>query len=276
MTKDILLSEQTKKTVVITGSAGRIGRSLREGLLAHYDLRLLDIAEQDKAKKGETVISVDITDIEAMQTALSGAEAVVHLAAIPEEAPPEELVDPNLIGVYSVYEAARRSGVKRVIFASSNHVTGFYPRDVVTGPDDSMRPDTFYATTKAYGELLGRMYYEKWGLEVACLRIGAFRERPTSISQLSLWLSPRDCLQLVQRCLEAHDLGYLVVYGISANDRSWWSNESAKKIGYVPQDNAECFASVVEASGPEFPPGSRAAQFQGADFIELDSTRKIT
>ena len=159
-----------------------------------------------------------------------------------------------------------------MIFASSNHVTGFYARDVVTGPDNPMRPDTFYAVTKAYGELLGRMYHEKWGLEVACLRIGAFRERPGSMSQLSLWLSPRDCLQLVERCLDAESLGYQIVYAISNNERSWWTNPAAETLGYEPQDNAEDFAAELEAAGPEFPAGSRSETLQGAGFIELDPT----
>lgn len=261
------------RCVAITGAAGRIGRSIRAGLRERHALRLLDLAAQEPAGAHETVMRVDVANVNAVEKAIAGSDAVLHLAAIPEEAPFEELVEPNFVAPYAVFEGARRAGVARVLFASSNHVTGFYPRDVTTSVDDQLRPDTFYGVSKAYGELLGRMYHDKWGLEVACLRIGAFRERPTSISQLSLWLSPRDCLQLVERCLEIPHLGYTIVYGISANDRSWWSDEAAKRIGYEPRDNAEVFAAEIEADGPEFEEGSRAARLQGADFIDVDPTQ---
>jgi uronate dehydrogenase len=256
--------------VLITGAAGNIGRALRTGLRGHYPiLRLLDVAPQQAARPGEEVITLDLNDRLTTEAAMKDVDRVIHLAAIADEAVFEDILPGNITTTYSVFESARRAGVRRVVFASSNHVTGFYPRTEPVGPDDPVRPDGFYGVSKAFGEALGRLYAEKYGLEVVCLRIGTFAERPTTPRQLSTWLSQRDCVELVRCSLDAPDVGFTVVYGVSANTRSWWRNDAAASLGYRPQDNAEQFAAQIEEPPPGAP--SRLAdRLQGGSFVEDD------
>lgn len=259
--------------VLITGAAGNIGRSLRAGLRGRYPvLRLLDVAPQQPAKPGEEVLTVDLNDRAATEAALQDVDMVVHLGAIPHEASFDDILDGNIRTTYSVFEGARRAGVRRVVFASTNHVIGFYPRSETVGPDDPVRPDTFYGLSKAFGEALGRLYADKYGLEVVCLRIGSFAERPTTTRELSIWLSPRDCVQLVRCCLEAGAVDFAVVYGVSANTRSWWKDDAAAMLGYRPEDNAEEFAAQIEGPWPGAPL-RLAERLQGGSFVEEDPLR---
>jgi uronate dehydrogenase len=260
------------RRVLITGAAGTIGRSLRAGLTGQYPLRLLDVAPQQAAAPGEEVITLDLNDRPATEAAMEDVEMAIHLAAIPHEAGFDDILGGNVTTSYSVFEAARRAGVRRVLFASSHHVVGFYPRGETLGPADPVRPDSFYGVSKVFGEALGRLYADKYGLEVVCLRIGSFSERPTTIRQLSIWLSPRDCLQLVRCCLDAPAVGFTVVYGVSANSRSWWRDDAAASLGYRPQDNAEDFAGQVEGPSPRAPSGL-ADRLQGGSFVERDPGR---
>ena len=258
------------RRVLITGAAGKIGRALRAGLRGHYPtLRLLDVAPQQAAEPGEEVLTFDLNDRPATRAAMADVDMVVHLAAIPDEAPFDDILTGNITTTYSVFEAARRAGVGRVVFASSNHVTGFYPRGETVGPDDPVRPDSFYGVSKAFGEALGRLYADKFELEVVCLRIGSFEERPTRPRQLSTWLSPRDGVQLVRCCLDAPAVGFLVVYGVSANTRSWWKDDAAARLGYRPQDDAEEFAAQI-AAPPPGRPSRLAHRLQGGSFVETD------
>jgi len=258
--------------VLITGAAGTIGLALRAGLRSHYRaVRLLDVAPQQPAEPGEEVVTVDLNDRPATEAAMKDVDAVIHLAAIADEASFDEILSGNITTTYSVFEAARRAGVRRVVFASSNHVTGFYPRSETVTPDDPVRPDTFYGVSKVFGEALGRLYADKYGLEVVCLRIGSFGERPTRPRQLSTWLSPRDCVQLVRCSLDAPAVGFTVVYGVSANSGRWWTDEAAARLGYRPEDDAEAFAGQID--GPEAAPTGLADRLQGGSFVERDPSR---
>jgi uronate dehydrogenase len=259
--------------VLITGAAGRIGRSLRTGLRGHYPvLRLLDVAPQQAAEPGEEVVTLDLNDRVATEAAMKDVDAVIHLAAISRGAGFEDILSSNITPTYSVFEAARRAGVGRVVFASSHHVMGFYPRSETVAPDDPVRPDSLYGVSKVFGEALGRLYAEKHGLQVVCLRIGAFAERPKRPRHLSTWLSPRDCLQLVRCCLDAPAVGFTVVYGVSANTGSWWKDDAAARLGYHPQDNAEEFAAQVKQRPTRARP-RLADRLQGGSFVEKDSGR---
>lgn len=226
--------------MLITGAAGRIGTVLRDGLRPHVATRLLDIRPVP-AQPGDDVVEADIRRTAELEAAIAGCTAVVHLAGIPTEAGFEELLDTNIRGTYHVLEAARRSDTcRRVVLGSTNHVTGFYPSDVTITPQMPPRPDGLYAASKAYGEVLGRLYHEKHGLEVVAIRIGSFAQRPTSPRHAHTWISPRDMVQLVWRCLVTPDVGWLVVYGTSANRRRYWDEGDAwQRIGYVPEDSAD-------------------------------------
>jgi uronate dehydrogenase len=239
------------KRVVITGAAGQIGRLLRHGLSEHYTLVLVDRRPQAPPGRGEEVVTMNLTDLAAAEAAMAGGDAVVHLAARADEAPFEELLDDNVVSTYTVFEAARRAGVPRVIFASSNRVTGMYPTSARVGPESPVRPDGAYAVSKVFGEALARLYADEHGLEVACLRLGSVAERPSDVRDLSTWLSPCDCRQLVHRCLETPELDFITVYGVSANTRNWWSDEGWSRLGYRPEDDAESFSSEVGGLAPE-------------------------
>lgn len=258
--------------ILITGAAGAIGKALRAGLRGLYPLlRLSDIRAIAPAEAGEELAPADLRDLAAIKIAMAGIDCVVHMGGIPVEAPWQDILEANIIGSYNVFEAARECGVRRIIYASSNHVVGFHRAGRTIGIDAGPRPDSRYGVSKVYGEAMGRLYADKHGLCVACLRIGSFREHPEDARQLSTWISPRDLVQLVRRCIDAPDYRYLLLYGVSNNTRSRWKNPEAAGIGYVPQDNAEDYAAVLEgktASGA-------AAEFHGGSFCDMELTNKI-
>jgi len=257
--------------VLVTGAAGEIGRVLRAGLRGRYRLlRLTDVREPSPASAGEEVVTADLSDVAAAHAVTEGIDCVVHLAGVPREGAWEDILRGNLIVTYNVFEAARRNGVKRIVFASSNHVTGYYPVGRAIDPGVPPRPDSRYGVSKGFAELLGRLYADKHGLSVACLRIGSFRERPRSARQLRTWISHRDTVQLVMRAVEAPDFHFIVVYGVSANTRNEWRNPAAELIGYRPVDNAEAFAAEIEN---KLDPAGPARDFQGGEFcaMEFDS-----
>jgi uronate dehydrogenase len=253
--------------VLLTGAAGRIGSALRPGLRARpglRELRLTDVEPLRAEHPVETVAPADLRDADAVLRAADGVDAIVHLGGIPGEADLATLAGPNLHGTFHVLDAARRTGARRVVLASSNHVTGFEPATRRLAGHEAPRPDSLYGATKAFGEALGSLYADKFGLDVVCLRIGTFAERPRVPRDLSSWLSPADGLRLVSACLTAPSpLGFRVVYGASANTRGWWDLDPARELGYAPQDDAEAFAAEVAppANGPPAGP-------QGGEFAE--------
>jgi len=239
--------ESEPPRILITGAAGRLGSILRQGLRSRFGaLRLLDLAPLGTAQPGEELHTADIRDLAAMTAAAADADAVVHLAGIPDEDSFQRILDVNMVGTYHALEAARRQRCRRVVLASSNHVTGFYPTSQRIGPEAPPRPDSFYGVGKAFGESLGRLYADKYGLEVVCVRIGTLADRPTSPRHLSTWLSPRDAVALFYRCLVAPKVVFTVVYGVSGNPRGWWDTSSAGRLGYRPADTAEQWAAQVD------------------------------
>lgn len=233
--------------MLITGAAGAIGSCLREGLRPRVDELVLTDARALEPTGSERLIQADLADRDAVIRAAEGVDAVIHLGAIPTEASFDELLGPNLIGTFNVFEAARRGGARRLVFASSNHATGFYPVEQRLSGSDAPRPDTLYGVTKAYGEALGSLYADKFGLDVICIRIGSFGERPGEVRELATWLSLGDAVRLFAACLSAPPVGFRVIYGASANTRLNWDLSAARELGYEPQDDAERF--VAELSG---------------------------
>jgi uronate dehydrogenase len=226
--------------VLVTGAGGRIGSVLRRAWRGRFPLlRLVDVCDLGVAAPGEELVQLDITDFEGVRDALERIDVVVHLAGIPTEDLFSRLLDANVRGTFNVFEAARLRGVRRVVFASTNHVTGFYPRTQLIGPTEPVRPDSMYAATKVFGEAVGRLYADKWGMEVISVRIGSFGERPTSTHALGMWLSPRDAVQLFTKAVTASGVSYLVVFGLSRNRHSWWDNPGQSVLGYEPVDDAE-------------------------------------
>jgi len=259
------------KRILITGAAGQIGIGLRQGLRGSYPLiRLVDVAPLGAAEKGEEILTADIRDLAAMEKATAGIDCVVHLAGQSTEAEWEKVLPLNIEGCYNVFEAARRNGVKRIVFASSNHAIGFHRRERFIDNAVLPRPDTRYGVSKVFGEALGRLYADKYGLSVACMRIGSFvtPDRPTEARQLLTWISHRDMVQLVRRCIDHPDYHFVVVYGVSNNLRSRWDNINAKFLGYRPEDDSEKFAAEILAQGKK--ENEIAAQFHGGFYTPME------
>src|SRR4051795_2445359 len=237
--------------VLMTGAAGRIGAVLRAGLRDEVEeLRLSDVVEPEDLQGRETFAPADLTDQAAVDRAVEGVDAVVHLGAVPDEAPLDRIAGPNLHGAFHVFDACRRLGVKRVVYASSARATGMYRVGEPLDGSQPPRPDGLYAASKVWGEALGRMFADRFGLEVVCLRIGTFLDKPDGRRALSTWLSPGDAVRLVRAALTAPDVRFEIVYGASANTRRWWPLTGA--LGYAPQDDAEAYAAEIEQLGDEY------------------------
>lgn len=239
--------------IVLTGAGGSLARDVTPALLvAGHEVVAVDVAPPP-ARPGLIPVRADVTDLDAMREALSGADALVHLAGIPLEADPADLWTANIHGTQVALEAARLTGTRRVVLASSIHAVGYVPvpeRGPV--PDDvPVRPNTFYGVSKAAVEALGSLYADRWGLEVVLLRIASRQERPTARRHLQTWLSPGDAGRLVIRSIEAEISGCITVWGVSANARRYVAGTGAARIGFTPLDDAEESRAAVEAGAQE-------------------------
>jgi uronate dehydrogenase len=254
-------------TILITGAAGRIGAMLRTRLARPgRTLRLLDVAPLT-AGPGEEAVHATVTDLAAMTVACAGADAVIHLSTLAGTGPWDRILDVNINGGYVAFEAARRAGVTRVVYASSNHAVGFAPRASFPVPDYAFpAPDTLYGVSKAATEALAALYHHRYGLDAICVRILTCAERPVNARALSTWLSPDDAGRLFEACLCAERPGFRVVFGVSANTRGGWvSLDEAKALGYEPRDDAEAYAEDILADG-EIDPDDPVFRHLGGEF----------
>jgi len=256
--------------LLLTGAAGGLGRELRPRLRKRSTLlRVSDVAAMDAAQAGEEVVQAKLEDRAAVLGLLAGIDAVVHLGGISTEQPFDAILQANILGTYNVYEAARKHGVKRIVFASSNHVTGYYRQDEVIDPAMPVRPDGYYGISKAFGENLARFYFDRYGIETVCLRIGSSFPEPRDRRMLATWLSYDDLERLVVASLTAPVAGYSVIYGMSDNTTTWWDNTSARHLGYRPQDSSEKFRAAKEAAQPKLDLNDPAVQFQAGGFVHV-------
>ena len=240
------------KRVLITGAAGRLGRVLRAGLAGDYLLRLNDVVDMGEAGEGEEIRQGSIADPAFAQDLCRDCDAVVHLAAEIYDKDWPAVLDANFRGTINIYEGARSAGTERVVFGSSNHVTGLYKVDDPIGPDAAHRPDSRYGVSKAFGESLGAMFAYKYGIRSFCMRIGNCKPTPPDRRALSTWLSYGDFERLVRVGLTA-DYLFEVVYGVSKVREPWWDIANARRLGYEPQDDAEAFRAQVEHIVPADP-----------------------
>ena len=256
------------KRLLLTGAAGALGRELRTRLAPHcVHLRLSDIADLGAAQANEETMQAALEDRAAVDALLAGVSAVVHLGGISVEGPFEPILQANIVGLYHLYEAARRHGVPRIVFASSNHVTGFYRQDEVIDATMPVRPDGNYGLSKAWGENLSRFYFDRYGIETVCLRIGSCFPEPKDRRMLATWLSYDDLERLVVASLTAPVVGHSIVYGMSDNRAAWWDNTPARHLGYAPQDSSEPYRAGVCARQPTLAMHDRARLYQGGDFV---------
>ena len=258
------------KTVLITGAAGDVGSHLRRELAGNYRLRLSD-KRNLKQGKGETFMRADISKMVDALKITRGVDAIVHLGGYSVEGPWQGILQANIIGCYNVFEAARRNGVKRVVFPTSNHAVGFYRRDQTIDHRVYIKPDSRYGVSKVFGEALGSLYADKYGMEMFMIRIGNVNPTPIDKRRLSIWISPRDIAQLVSIGIDRPGIKFEIVYGVSGNTRSWYDNSNAFRLGYRPQDNAEVFSKeILEKEKPGDP---RVETYQGGIFVVAEDVR---
>jgi uronate dehydrogenase len=254
------------KTILITGAAGDVGTHLRRELAGKYRIRASDLRDLKEKFTGQRFIRADIAKFADALRITRGVDAVIHLGGYSVEGPWEGILSANIIGCYNVFEAARRNGVKRILFPTSNHATGFYRRDQTIDHRVYPKPDSRYGVSKVFGEALGSLYADKYGMEVFCMRIGNVNPAPIDKRRLSIWFSPRDLAQLVTIGIEHPQIRFEIVYGVSGNARSWYDNSNAARLGYKPMDDSEAHAPEVLAR--EKPGGDpKAERYQGGVFV---------
>ena len=241
-----------KEVVLLTGALGNVGRTILSHLHDQYTWRLLDNQSPDSDFPYDVIVA-DILNTTAVNEAVEGASAIIHLAGDPQtSASWKSVLRNNIEGTQILLEAAVNSGVEKFIFASSNHAVGHYESDPNSDPSNPTspfpldgtelpRPGNLYGASKAFGEIMGRYYHDEYGISVLCVRIGNLNGDAPPVDYArgqSMWLSNRDCGHLFDRCLQAH-YGYEIVYGVSDNDSSYYSLDRTRDLlGYSPQDNS--------------------------------------
>lgn len=261
--------------ILITGAAGDVGTRLRKLLKGVYSLRVSDIRKPADLGADDEFVAADLGDYEQTKQITAGIDGIVHLGGYSVEGPWETIHKSNIVGCYNLFEAAYRSGVKRIVFASSNHAVGFYPRDRKIGVDVTVRPDSRYGVSKAFGEAVGALYADKHGLRVTCIRIGNVGDKPLDKRRMSIWIKPEDLAQLIRIGLEHPDIRFEIFYGSSDNAAGWWDNSNARRFGYRPQFRSEDFRDEAMAAQAKLPADPVGDRFQGGPFCsdEYDADR---
>lgn len=265
------MAGNARKNVLLTGASGALGRMLAPRLAAAgFALRLSDIVPfPDPVPQGAAFVQADLSDAQAVEGIMDGIGCVLHFGGVSVEKPFDEILAANIVGITNLFEAARRQKA-RVVFASSNHAIGFYERGTMLDTDMPYRPDGYYGLSKAYGELLGRMFFDKHGVESVHIRIGSCLPGPVEARHLSTWLSHGDLFRFVRAAIDAPMTGHAVIWGASANTRSWWEADDRERIGYAPQDNAEDFAEKIASTRTD---NEVTERYQGGVFCSQGFSR---
>ena len=247
------------KKVLLTGAAGDVGTRLRKLLKGVYRLRISDIRRP-----------TDLGDYGAVEKIVDGIDGIIALGGFSVEGPWQTILNANIVGCYNLFEAAYRANVKRVVFASSNHAMGFYPRSEKIGVNVTVKPDSRYGISKAFGEAVGSFYADKHGMSVTCLRIGNVNDKPIDVRRLSIWLKPEDLVQLCRIGLEHPAIHFEVLYGASDNERSWWDNHRAYELGYRPTGKGEDFREHAMAEQAKLKADPVGDFYQGGAFCSME------
>ena len=256
------------KRLLLTGAAGGLGKILRERIKPWADVvRLSDIGDMGEAREGEEIVRCDLSDKAAVMQLLEGVDAVLHFGGISTENTFENIMAANIAGTYNLYEAAHKHGVKRVIFASSNHTIGYYKTTDYIDADSPMRPDSLYGVSKCFGESLSRYYYDRTGIETVCLRIGSSFPEPVNPRMLVTWFSYDDLLESLRVSLFTPRVGHTILFGASANPASWWDNSKASHMGFSPKDSSALFADKFPDTGVYPAADDVATIYQGGSFL---------
>jgi uronate dehydrogenase len=256
--------------LLLTGAAGRLGTQLRRGLAPIANsLVLADRMPIKDLQAHEEPRIFDLADEQAVMDAVKGVDAIVHFGGAPLEKPWQEVLDSSIRGSYHIYEAARKHGVKRIVYASSVHAIGYHRLEDQIDASAPHRPDGLYGLSKCFVEDLGRLYWDKFGIETAALRIFSSMPEPADRRMLWSWLSFDDCIRLVTAALVAPRVGFTIAFGMSDNRVKTVDNRFANHLGYRPLDNTEPYRAAVEARTPVPDPKAPAVVHLGGWFIDL-------
>jgi uronate dehydrogenase len=256
------------KRILLTGAAGGLGQVLRERIKPWAEVvRLSDVADLGAAGPGEELVQCDLADRQAVLALLEGVDAVLHFGGISTEKAFEPIMQANILGMANLYEALHKAGTRRVVFASSNHAIGYHRVTEVLDADSPTRPDSYYGLSKVFGEQLARYYFDRFGIETVCVRIGSSFPQPLDKRMMSTWLSYDDLTELLRCALFAPRVGHSIVYGMSDNDSVWWDNRLAAHLGYKPKDSSSRFAHLFPDSAAYPAPDDVTTSFQGGKFL---------
>jgi len=253
--------------ILLTGAAGGLGKVLRKTLNGWHDITVLsDINKINDISDNEEFVQCDLGDMEAVMGLVKGCDGIIHLGGQSLENTFENILNANIRGTYHIYEAARQHGIKRILFASSNHTIGFHKSGTQLDANATMRPDSIYGVSKVYGEMLASYYFDKFGVETAAVRIGSCFTKPLDKRMLSTWMSYNDFTDLIKKVFEIKELGYSIVYGVSDNPESWWDNRLSAHIGWQPKDSSQIYANDEHITSKVNDPNDPAVIFQGGAF----------
>lgn len=256
--------------ILLTGAAGGLGSVLRPRIAPWADIvRLSDRADLGVAGPHEEIVPCELDDRATMHSLLEGVDAVLHFGGVSVEDRWDPILAANIVGVHHLYEAALKAGVRRIVFASSNHAIGFHPTTVQLDADSPTRPDGMYGLSKVFGEQLARYYYDRFGLETVCVRIGSAFPSPRTRRMMVTYLHYDDLLELLRCALFTPRVGHTIVYGMSDNDATWWNNSKAAHLGYRPRHSSRTFAGLYPDSGDYPDPDDLSEKFQGGPFVSM-------
>jgi uronate dehydrogenase len=254
--------------VLLTGATGSVGRLLRPYLAAAYDSVLLNARSAiADLRPNESDEQGDICDPDLVDRLVGRVDGIIHVAAlVGPDYQFEEVLGPNVIGVYQVLEAARRHSVRRIVYASSHHAIGFVTRGVHVDHETPPRGDSWYGVSKAFGEILARHAADRYGLDVMSIRIGYVGESIPDERRLHTWCSARDLASLIHIGLTGPQKGFHMVYGISRCPEPLFDNRHAETLGYQPQDSSLDHLSDPSIARQVQDPGNPEQRYIGGYF----------
>lgn len=256
------------KRILLTGAAGGLGRQLRDRIKPWADIvRLSDLADIGPAGEGEEVVQCDLADKAAVLALMEGVDVVLHFGGISVEAPFDAIMQANILGMANLYEAIHKCGVKRVVFASSNHTMGFYKTTDLVDAEMPPRPDGMYGISKVFGESLSRYYFDRFGIETVCLRIGSCFPKPGSARMMITYLSLDDLVESLRCSLFAARVGHTIAFGVSDNKAKWWDDRHSRHLGFVAKDSSTQFEGMFPFTGTYAPEDDLAITYQGGPFL---------
>lgn len=254
--------------LLITGAAGGIAQMIQGQLDGvAKTLRFSDLVEPKSLPLGAEFVRCNLDNIDAVMNLVDGCDGILHLGGVSTEQAFDPILSGNIVGIYNLYEAARKNNQPRIFLASSNHVIGFYKTDDRLDVQSSHRPDGWYGISKSFAEATALMYYHKFGQETAMVRIGSCYPEPKEHRMLSTWLAPEDFLSLVNTVFTVPELKCPVIYGVSNNDQRWWDNSAIDYLGWQPKRNASEFKEKLQETVTAPDPENLSVIYQGGAFV---------